>query len=104
MRISVREFEALQEPAPVIVHSLDLALYQVSVVIDGAEHLLTSEDGRPLRGRSLQQVREILAPLPVASLVLRQQSAYDEMIGQPAREGDNTLEVPLEKGDGGIIF
>lgn len=95
MKISVREFAGLGEKVPVIVHSLDQALYQVTVLIDGAERLLVDGKGRPLRSHSLQRVREMLRRLPVASLVLRQQSAYDEMIGQPLREGENTLEVPL---------
>jgi hypothetical protein len=33
--------------------------------------------------------------LPLAALSLRQQSPYDEMVGQPLRQQDNTLEVPL---------
>lgn len=32
-------------------------------------------------------------------LVLRQHSAYDEMIGHPPREQDNMLELPLSMGD-----
>ena len=96
MRISVKEFAALGCKVPVIIHSLDQALYQVTVIVEGAERLLVDADQKPLRSHSLQQMREVLARLPVASLVLRQQSAYDEMIGQGMREGDNTLEVPLE--------
>ena len=62
---------------------------------DGQEHLLVEKDGSTFRRHSLQQVREALQTLPVASLRLRHQSAYDEMIGQPAREGSNALEVTL---------
>jgi hypothetical protein len=40
-------------------------------------------------------VRETLQLLPVSSLVLRQFSAYDEMVGQPPRAEDNLLEIPL---------
>ena len=78
-----------------VIHSLDQALYQVTLVIDEREHLLVENNGKTFRRHSLQQVREALQTLPVASLVLRQQSAYDEMIGQPVREGSNVLEVPL---------
>ncbi len=95
MKISLRQFAELGDKVRVIVHSLDNALYQVTVVIDGSECLLVDGNGRPLRFHSLQRVRELLQRLPVASLVLRQQSAYDEMIGQAPREGENTLEVPL---------
>ena len=78
-----------------IIHSLEQALYQVTLEVDGEERLLVEKDGRTFRRHSLQQVREALQTLPVASLRLRQQSAYDEMIGQPAREGSNVLEVTL---------
>lgn len=82
-------------PCPATVHSLEQALYQVTVLHEGMEKLLSEDNGRILRRRSLLEVKEALAGLPLSSLVLRQQSAYDEMIGQAPREGDNTLEVPL---------
>ena len=78
-----------------IIHSLDQALYQVTLEVGGREHLLVENDGRSFRRHSLQQVREALQPMPVASLRLRHQSAYDEMIGQPLREASNVLEVAL---------
>ena len=99
MKLSIEEFAALAEPAPTIIHSLDQALYQVTVVVDGRERLLVDETGRPLRRHSLNAMREVLQTLPVASLVLRQRSAYDEMIGQPPREGDNLMELPLTLED-----
>jgi hypothetical protein len=100
MKISVRELALVEDRVPVIVHSLDQALYQVTVLIDGAERLLVDDSGRTLRSHSLERLREMLARLPVASLVLRQRSAYDEMIGQPPREGDNVLEVSLALPEG----
>lgn len=93
--MSIQEFAAFTHRAPVIIHSLDRGLYQVTVATGGEERLLVASDGRPLRSHNLQQLREVLARLPVQSLVLRQQSAYDEMIGQPPRDGGNTLEVEL---------
>ena len=42
-----------------------------------------------------QSVRERLSALDILELVLVQDSAYDEMIGHPPREG-NRLEVPLD--------
>jgi hypothetical protein len=78
-----------------VIRSLDQALYQVTLVVDGRERLLTEDNGRVFRRHSLLEVREALQALPLDSAVLRQDSAYDEMIGQPGRERDNTLEVPL---------
>ena len=95
MKLTFEQFAELAEPVPVTIHSLDQALYQVTLVIEGKEHLLVENSGRTFRRHTLQQVREALQTLPVASLTLRQQSAYDEMIGQPSREGPNTLEVSL---------
>ncbi|MEM1110808.1 MAG: DUF6482 family protein [Pseudomonadota bacterium] len=94
MKLPFKQFRAL-EPCDVIVHSLDQALYQVIVMRDNREHLLVEDDGRPFRRHSLQEVVEVLRLMPVASALLRQRSAYDEMIGQPPREGDNVMELPL---------
>jgi hypothetical protein len=99
MKLTVEQFSSLEEPVPVVVHSIEQALYQVTVLIDGAEHLLVENSGRTFRRHSLQQVREALQTLPVASITLRQVSAYDEMIGQPAREHSNALSIPLSLDD-----
>ena len=93
--MTFKAFAQLAQPAAAVIHSLEQALYQVTVVIGGEEHLLVENDGKTFRRHNLQQVREALQAMPVASLVLRQQSAYDEMIGQPLRETSNALEVPL---------
>ena len=95
MKITFKVFSQRLEPVPVVVHSLEQALYQVTVVIGGEELLLVENNGKTFRRHNLQQVREALQSMPVASLTLRHQSAYDEMIGQPSREGSNALEVAL---------
>ena len=95
MKISFRDLLRSGRPTDLVVHSLDQALYQVMVRIDGQDFVLTENDGRTFRRHSLNAVREALQVLPVATLSLRQSSAYDEMIGQPSRDGDNALEVPL---------
>ena len=94
MTMNFARFRSLA-PCPVVIHSLDQALYQVTVVHSGSEHLLVENNGSPFRRRSIGEVLEILRLLPVSSASLRQRSAYDEMIGQPVREGDNVMEVPL---------
>ena len=95
MKISLEEFANWHEPLPVVVNSIDNAGYLVMVIIDGKEHLLTGKDNKALRHHSLMGMREALAAMPIARMSLRHQSAYDEMIGQPQRLEDNTLEVPL---------
>jgi hypothetical protein len=78
-----------------IVHSLEQALYQVTVMVDGSEALLTENDGSLFRRHSLNAVREALSGLRISRLRLRHTSAYDEMIGQPLRDNSNALEVSL---------
>ena len=95
MSLTLNDFSRLPERAHVVIHSLQQALYQVTVLVEGREHLLVEPSGRAFRRYNLQQVREVLQTLPVASITLRQQSAYDEMIGQPAKVSPNTLEVSL---------
>jgi hypothetical protein len=81
--------------ADLVICSLEQALYQVMVRIDGQELLLIENDGKTFRRHSLNAVREALQVLPVATVTLRHASAYDEMIGQPSRSCDNALEIPL---------
>lgn len=82
----------------VIIHSLDLALYHVSVIIEGKEFYVYGNNDLPLKARSKNELQTIFEKFNVGSTYLRASSAYDEMIGQPIREQDNTLEVAL--GDG----
>ncbi|MEM9255151.1 MAG: DUF6482 family protein [Pseudomonadota bacterium] len=95
MKLTIIEFAALTTPVHVTVHSLEQALYQVTVTMPQGECLLVDKQGKTIRHRNLQQVREMLQVLPVASITLRHQSAYDEMIGHPPRESSNALEVSL---------
>ncbi|MBC7005255.1 hypothetical protein BIZ37_22055 [Photobacterium sp. BZF1] len=79
-----------------VIHSLDLSLYQVSVVVDGEEHFVTDEKGCFLRAFSIVELQKQCRRLKAKQQVLRQQSAYDEMVGQPVRGSSNLLEVPLK--------
>lgn len=79
----------------VVVHSLAPMLYQVSIENDLGEHLICSEDNCPYRTTCIEKIKELFEPYTIKSMVLRQQSAYDEMIGHPTRQDDNTLEVML---------
>ncbi len=95
MRITLKEFSRWPVKLPIIIHSIDMAGYHATVIIDRHEHLLIGYNDKPLRHQSLMHMREALQSMPVASLSLRHQSAYDEMINQPQRQHANTLEVPL---------
>lgn len=95
MKKTFRELQRESRPVDAVVHSVDQALYQVTLRIDGREYLLTENDGKTFRRHALNEVREALLLFPVTSATLRQTSAYDEMIGLPVRDADNALEVPL---------
>ncbi len=78
-----------------IIHSLDMALYQASVIIDDQEYWLVDDNDQLIKTHSILEMQKHCRKLKVQQQVLRHQSPYDEMIGTPARQGDNTLEVPL---------
>jgi Family of unknown function (DUF6482) len=55
----------------VVVQSLDLSLYQAWVILDNGVTLLCDIDRRPLRSRSLQEMRDLMQPLACRSLTQR---------------------------------
>lgn len=99
MKIKLQDFRRTADPMTAVVYSLDRSIYQVFLRTPAGEALLLEDDGSVFRRRNLQSVREALRDLPVTSLVLRQHSAYDEMIGHPPKEQDNLLELPLSMDD-----
>lgn len=78
----------------IIYHSLDLALYNVSVVIDGKEYMVTDEKGQRLKSHNFVLLQKKLKNVKAELQVMRQLSAYDEMVGGPSKI-NNELEVPL---------
>ena len=78
-----------------IVHSIDLSLYQASAIIEGEEHYITDERGVLLKSRSLVDFQKQLAGIAATVTVLRHTSAYDEMVGGSEKGESNALEVPL---------
>ena len=95
MTISLKDLRKLSSVDKVIIHSHDLSLYLVSIVVDGEEHYLVDSEGRPVRSHNKLVLQSLFERHQVKQMVLRQQSAYDEMVGQPPKSGDNTLEVSL---------
>lgn len=98
-------FQKLNKRDPiekVIIVSLDLALYQVNVLLDGQELLVSDKKGKPLRARNTLEIEALFEGYNVKDMVLRHESAYDEMVNQPMRQGSNRMEVPL--GRNGLGF
>ncbi len=95
MNVSLANLKRFSFIDVVIIHSIDLSLYQVSVVVDGKEYYVVDKRGQPLKSHNKLELQALFKNIDVGVMRLRQQSAYDEMIGQPLRSGDNTLEVSL---------
>lgn len=95
MRLRLTEFSALQHPVDVTIHSLVGSLYYVTARMEGQDAVVVEDNGKTLRSRKLQHIRELLQDLPVTSVTLRQESAYDEMVGQPIGPAERRLELKL---------
>ena len=80
-----------------IINSLEQALYQAIVMIDGKEHIVWESDRKVLLSRNLMELRELFKTLDIPETVLRHESPYDEMIGLPVNRHSNRMEVPLGK-------
>ena len=78
-----------------VYHSVDLSLYQVSVIIDGEEHYITDRKKKFLRASNIIDLQKLLKDVKAKETVLRHTSAYDEMVGGPDKTSSNLLEVPL---------
>jgi predicted mannosyl-3-phosphoglycerate phosphatase (HAD superfamily) len=77
-----------------IFHSLELALYNVSAVVEGKEYMVTDEKGDRLKHYNVIELQKRLSKVKAQQQVLRQTSAYDEMVGG-SEKVSNILEVPL---------
>lgn len=101
MTISLKQLQQFPRIEKLTIHSLDLMLYQVSVELDGQEIYVTDNHGKLLRSHNLLSIQALFEGWPIEHLLLRHESAYDEMIGQPAGQG-NRLEVPLGNSKLGV--
>lgn len=95
MTTTMKALKSHEHIEKVIIHSLDQALYQVSVMLDGEEHYVTDNHGQLIRSHNMLSILVFFEDLPVKETILRHQSAYDEMIGLTPGYGNNQLEVPI---------
>lgn len=93
MKLTMTDFATLKHPVDVTIRSLDKGLYQVTAMVDGKEALVAEDTGNVYRSGNLQQIREVLELLPVASITLRQESAYEDRAEQPPRARTTPLEM-----------
>jgi hypothetical protein len=95
MKRTLKELAAHGQIDRLVIRSVDLSLYIAVAEMAGDDCLITNNDGSTLKTRNLLEMKQAVADLCFGELVLRQESAYDEMVGQPDREGSNALEVGL---------
>jgi hypothetical protein len=96
LAIRLSKLEKYFSVEKLIYHSVDLSLYQASVIINGQEHYITDDKNKFLRSVNLVELQKQLRNITAEQAVLRHTSAYDEMIGAAEKTSHNTLEVPLK--------
>ncbi len=92
--MKINKLEKYFEVEKVIFHSLDIALYNVSAIVEGEEYMITDNSGERLKSHNLLNLQKQLHKVKAKKQVIRHVSAYDEMIGIPVK-GNNAMEVPL---------
>ena len=94
--MKLSQLEQYTEVEKLIFHSLDPALYTVSALISGEddakEQMITDESGARLQGHNVINLQKQLRKVKASKHVIRQISAYDEMIGGPIKS-NNEMEV-----------
>jgi len=95
MGIQFSELKKHQPLQKVVVHSLEMALYQVSVVINNVEYYVQESDGEFVKAVSPLHIQKRFEDIAYAQMMLRHTSAYDEMCGQSEKISSNMLEVPF---------
>ena len=73
-------------------------MYLVAVEVGGEEMSVVNVDGTSFAAHSQLGAKLPFKGLTIERAVLRQESSYDEMVGQPARLS-NQLEIPVSLPD-----
>ncbi len=94
MKTNIHAIAEHTEIEKLIIHSIEQSLYQASIVVGDEEHFLCDVNGELLRTRSLVEMLNLCQTVKTDTRVLRQDSAYDEMVGTPLK-GENRLEVAI---------
>lgn len=67
------------------VQSYEMNIYLVFVCVGSASGLVYGDNGRPYRFKNATQIRDTFAHCNVVKSVMKHDSPYDEMIGNPAK-------------------
>ncbi|WP_407333926.1 DUF6482 family protein [Enterovibrio sp. 27052020O] len=93
MKKTLRALTKLDNIDTLVIHSLDLCLYQASVMIGDDEFMVTDDIGNLIRAHSLLAIQKQCQNIKAKTQMMRQESAYDEMVGGPEKGEGNRLEV-----------
>lgn len=99
MSINIKPLSTLEQffyVEKLVIHSLDLCLYQASVEVDGQAFMITDANQKLIKDHSLVGILEKCQGIRAKHYVLRQVSAYDEMIGCPDDGLGNLMEIPIK--------
>lgn len=94
MKIGLDELRGCQVQQ-LVIESVDPSLYIAQATVDGKTCLVVNNAGKPLKARNLLSMKRLFSGVQVEKCLLRQRSAYDEMIGHDGQTVDNTLEIPM---------
>lgn len=78
-----------------IVESVDLSLYIAHARINGEERVIAEDEKKILKRHNLLEMKRVLKTVAGCEIILRQRSAYDEMVGHSHPAAANTLEISL---------
>ena len=96
MKLTTKELKARRgEIQKFIIESVDLSLYIAHAVIDGEECLLAESNGKLLKRKNILEMKRCLKAIAQVDLILRQRSAYDEMVGHNYAAASNPMELSL---------
>ena len=95
MKLRLKDIKRQSKIDRFIIESVDLSLYIAFVQIEGEEHLIADNAGKPLKTTNLLSMQRQIKQFGQVEAILRQRSAYDEMVGRAHAAGDNTMELSL---------
>lgn len=92
--MKLSKLEKFFEVEKLVFHSLECALYNVSAVVEGQEHMITDDKGERLVAHNVVGLQKRCKNVKAKKQVVRHASAYDEMVGGPSKS-NNELEVSV---------
>ena len=96
MKITFKELKKQTEHIEqLVVESVDLSLYIAHARINGEERVIAEDERKILKRRNLLEMKRVLKTVAGCEILLRQRSAYDEMVGHSHPAAANTLEISL---------